>query len=113
MWVSAVKAWARALIIASLIEAALLGAFISTTRVENPASFISQLLTRYHLFAIWFSCNVLLVWNPGPRPGATPASNAVAWVGMFVFQLLVTTPIIYVLLSWGSQIHGKEKSLGR
>jgi uncharacterized membrane protein (DUF485 family) len=110
MWVPAVKGWARAFITASLIEAALLAAYISTREIGYSPRFIPQFLMWYHLFAIWFSYNVLLAWNPGARREPTPASNAVVWASMFAFQVLVTTPIIFGLLKWIRHARTKKES---
>lgn len=69
---------------------------------------IHRALVECHLLAIWFGQYVLLLFNPGPRSGPTPSSNALAWFSVFIFQTLATAPFIYGLLKWLGLSKSKE-----
>ena len=100
--------WIKAGGIACLVEFFLLVAMRTMLSV-NRHSFISDVLGWYHIGGAMFCNEMLLIWNPGPRQGPTPASNAVCLLSMYLFQAAVTTPIIFLLLKWIDyvRIHGK------
>ena len=91
------KTWTKAVVLSSLVELPLLTLLEALPRrLEN--SLPVEVIGWYHVPAYWFSHYVLLVYNPGPRPGPTVASNALAWFSRFAFQVLITTPVMYGLL---------------
>jgi hypothetical protein len=107
-----VKTWVKALVIAGVLEAPQVMFLARSIGNLGKPNVALNIIGWYHVLAIWFSQWVLLVWNPGPRPGPTPASNAVAWFSVLAFQVLLTTPIILLLLKWLAYLR-RSKNLQR
>jgi len=91
------KTWIKAAGIAALVELPMLWVLVKTPPTDYR-KFIPTVVGWYHLFAVWFGYYVLTVWNPGPRPGPTVASNTLYWFSVFVLQVLLTTPVVVVLM---------------
>jgi hypothetical protein len=73
--------------------------------IANSKKLIQGLLsclTMYHMFAISLAFSVLNVIWAWPGPGRKPirTSDALLYVFIFVFQVMLTTPIVYLLLRW-------------
>jgi len=101
------KTWIKALVTAAGIEVPQVMFLAYAIGDLGKSNLVLNALGWYHVLAIWFAQWVLLVWNPGPRPGPTTASNAIAWLSVFGFQVLITTPIIYGLFLWAGHIRCK------
>lgn len=112
VFMSKMKNWIRAACIACLVELPLL-IKMEGTPISDFQKFVPSVLGWYHLPGIWVSNIVLLIWNPGPRLGPTPASNAVSWFTIFSVQVLLTTPVIYGLLRWIQHARAKTEPGGR
>jgi hypothetical protein len=93
------KAWARALIIAAVLEVLML-TYLDRSMERGNENLIVQAVGAYHSPGALVCYLVLLYWNPGPRSGPTAASNAVCFLTMFGVQMLITTPIVYCVLRW-------------
>jgi len=93
-----IKLLARAFGIGCFVELVLLSAYMATRQRPWGGGLHFRLLEWYHLPAVWFAQYILVLWNPGPRPGPTVLSSTVAWSLVFLFQVVITTPIIYALL---------------
>jgi hypothetical protein len=107
-----VKTWSKAFAIAAVLEAPQVMFLARSIGDLGKSNGALNIIGWYHVLAIWFSQWVLLVWNPGPRRGPTPASNAVAWFSVFAFQVLITTPIFFLLLKWLAYLQ-RRKNLQR
>jgi hypothetical protein len=89
----------RALIIAAGLEVLMLTYLVRSLDRGNE-NLIVQAVGTYHIPGGLVSYLVLLYWDPGPRPGPTAASNAVYLLTMFGVQMLITTPVVYLVLRW-------------
>ncbi len=103
------KNWIKAVAVACLVELPLI-VTLKTTPVAEYHKFIPSVLGWYHLPGIWFANVVLLIWNPGPRLGPTPASNAVFWLTIFSVQVLLTTPVVYGLWRWIDRVRTDRRA---
>jgi hypothetical protein len=108
-----VKTWIKAFAIAGVLEAPQVLFLARSIGNVGKSNVALNVIGWYHVLGIWFGQWVLLVWNPGPRPGPTPTSNVVAWFSVFAFQVALTTPIIYGLLRWMGFVRRKRESKGR
>ena len=106
----AVKTWIKALLIAGILELPQVVVLAGSIKDLGKSNLILNALGWYHVLAIWFGQYVLLVWNPGPRRGPTAISNSVAWLSVFGFQVLITTPITYGLLRWIGHLRAEKYS---
>lgn len=94
------KTWVKALAIAGVLEAPQVVFLARSIDQLGKSNVALNVIGWYHVLGAWFGHYILLVWDPGPRPGPTRVSNAVYWFSVFTFQVLITTPIIYGLLRW-------------
>ena len=87
-----------ALVLASVVEFPLLMLLMSKTPHDWRNSIPLTVLGWYHLPA-GYMAGVVLAWiDPGPGSGA----HVIQWCGIFIFQLLLTTPIIFMISRAGS-----------
>ena len=98
------KTWTKAIGIACLVEL-LLAVGFAMMHFANSKKLIQGLLnclTMYHMFSISLAFSVLNVIWAWPGPGREPirTSYALLYVLVFVFQVMLTTPVVYLLLRW-------------
>lgn len=95
MWVLSVRTWIKALLIVSALEF-VASALMGTRR--DPTSFVGHILVLYHILSIPFGQAVLIWWNSPAHPEPASGSNAVYWISVYAFQVVLTFPIAYALL---------------
>lgn len=101
-----IKKWIIAALLAFLVETlAFIPLFSFLTRhPPDTSSRIPTILGWYHLFALWFGQYILVIWNPGPRLGPTRLSDSIYWLSVFVFQGLITTPVMFLVLEFVAHV---------
>lgn len=93
------RLWRKALIWAALLEIPLL-IVLGTRRPEDfDTSVIALFLMWYHSISAFSMMYLFLSWNPEPL---TLTGRALFFCGVFVIQVAITTPIIYVAV-WTRQ----------
>lgn len=92
------KVWVGALVMASVVELPLVILLSTTGPAKLNGSVIGRAIGWYHLMSLWFGYAVITLWNPGPRVAPTGVSNAVYWFSIFAFQVVVTTPVAFLVL---------------
>jgi hypothetical protein len=100
-----VKAWVKALVVASIVEAPLLIILATRPPANWNKSVLVSILGWYHLPAGYLAYVVLAFLDPGPGLKA----HLLQWSGMFAFQVLMTTPVIFVVFRWTE--HARRKKL--
>jgi hypothetical protein len=86
-----------------LVEIPLL-ALLFTLEAKRTASglgiIVGNILVSYHIVSIPVGHAMLNLWNAQPQPvPARRGSDAVLWISIYVFQVLLTTPLMF-LLRW-------------
>jgi hypothetical protein len=91
------KTWIKAFGIACIAEFPLLIGLATT----NYEKFVSRVLTMYHMFAISLAFSVLqVIWNRQPWSKTASTPDAAVFFLVFAFQALLTTPIVFLILTW-------------
>jgi hypothetical protein len=99
-----VKVWIKAVGIACLVELlfvmGLVTMHLADAKTLNPR--ILTFLSLYHMFAISLTYTVLnIIWAwPGPGREHIRTSNTLMYLLVYLFQVVITTPIFYGLLRW-------------
>jgi hypothetical protein len=101
------KTWIKAVSIACLVEFPLLLGLATM----NSDTLIPRVLTLYHMFAISFAFGVLNIIWAWPGPGREPirTSTALTYFPVYVFQVILTTPIIFLLWRWIDRVRGRRQ----
>jgi hypothetical protein len=116
MRVSIVKAWIKAVGMACVVELLCVIPLAMAIARGQPANgkFVDgflNFLSLYHMFAITLAFSVLnIIWawhGPAGQPIATP--NSLLYVLIYVFQLILTTPIIYGLIRLLARVRAHRK----
>ncbi len=110
------KGWIKAVAIACLVELLLLVplAIAQLTHSKKLIQSLLTCLTFYHMLSISLAFTVLnTIWawhGPASQPIRTPETLLYLLVG--VFQVVLTTPIIYGLLTWIGHVRRKRTLKG-
>lgn len=107
--------WIRALFIACALEFFATALLIALTPGGPPSrarSLVGQALVLYHILSIPFAQAMLTLWNSPPRPQPATGSSAIYWLSLYIFQVLLTFPIAYVLLKWILRLRQKKGESG-
>ena len=92
------RTWRKAALIACMLELPLLLGLATVLATKKYTGIAWDLFGAVHAPAAIVAQYVLLIWNPGPRPGPTTISTAVAFLVMYVFQITWMTPTVYGLI---------------
>jgi len=96
------KNWMRAAILAGVVEIPLL-ALLFTLEAKRASSglgmMVGKILVWYHFVSIPFGHAMLNLWNSQPQPVPARGSDAVLWISVYAFQVLLTT-LLVSLLRW-------------
>lgn len=93
------KRWAKALLIAGLVEIPLLIAFLAIAPGNLERSVLARILAWYHVVPAYGMALFFLWWNPGPQ---TVATRTVFIAGVFAIQSIMTSPVVLLVMNWVS-----------
>jgi len=90
-----VKLWIKALLVACLIE--IPGLLLFAVLVRSESETFGLIVGWYHLPAFLILYKAKLHWEPLNGPWLP---RVVYWCALYVLQVFLTTPIVFLVLRW-------------